>query len=115
MCVRIRSIDESERKMYVFYSYGIARHHVSFTGLHELHNCIHNNEFNPKLQISGLQARSDSKEQHRAAVKLFNDVRQFAENARTELIIHRQAIGLTWRNQSIVEEEFPLPPPEKSD
>lgn len=62
-----------------------------------------------------MQARSVSKEHHRAAVKLFNEVRQFAEDTRTELIIHRQAIGLTWRNQKIVEEEFPLPPPEKSD
>ena len=66
-----------------------------------------------RVLITGVQSRSVSKEQHRIAVKEFNEVRQFAENARTELIIHRQAIGLTWRNQKIVEEEFPLPSAEK--
>ena len=43
------------------------------------------------------------------AVKLFNESRDFAYKTRIELIIHRQSIGLTWNNESIVEAEFPIP------
>lgn len=43
------------------------------------------------------------------AVEVFNKSREFAYKTRIELIIHRQSIGLTWNNESIVETEFPIP------
>ena len=43
------------------------------------------------------------------AVEVFNKSREFAHKTRIELIIHRQSIGLTWNNESIVETEFPIP------
>ena len=43
------------------------------------------------------------------AVEVFNKSREFAYKTRLELIIHRQSIGLTWNNESIVETEFPIP------
>ncbi len=41
----------------------------------------------------------------------FNQARQLFEDARRELIIHRQACGFTANNYQIVEEIFPLPAP----
>lgn len=44
------------------------------------------------------------------AVDKFNQSRRKAIEARAELVIHRQSIGLIWRNQQIVEEQYPLLP-----
>lgn len=55
------------------------------------------------------EANGESLDIRIGKVRKFNEVRLLAEAARSELIIHRQAIGFTWRNQKIVEEEFPLP------
>jgi hypothetical protein len=52
-------------------------------------------------------------EQRKEAIETYNEIRRSAEQARYELVIHRQAIGLTWRNQAIVEAEFPLLPPRR--
>ena len=47
--------------------------------------------------------------------RAFNEVRVLAREARRNLIIHRQAVGFSYRNHHIVEEEFPLPPPKIID
>ena len=74
--------------------------------------CVYAFDLLRKAEQQCINARNRPSEEYQYAVKTYNEVREFAENARTELIIHRQAIGLTWRNQKIVEEEFPLPPRE---
>ena len=53
----------------------------------------------------------NSSKKYQEALKDYDDMRRIAAKAREDLIIHRQAIGFTYRNQAIVEEEFPLPPP----
>lgn len=49
--------------------------------------------------------------QRRTAANEFNSIRRLAEDARRDLIIHRQACGFTSNNFKIVDEVFPLPPP----
>ena len=55
-----------------------------------------------------LENQDASFDERLRAVQEYNQLREMAENARTELVIHRQAIGFSWRNQKLVEEEFPL-------
>lgn len=43
------------------------------------------------------------------AINEFNNAIDAALKAREELIIHRQSLGFTWKNQSIIEEQYPIP------
>ena len=61
------------------------------------------------LRLSDENNRA-SLEERLKACRTFNALRTEAENARRNLIIHRQAIGFYWRNHHIVEEKFPLIP-----
>lgn len=58
---------------------------------------------------SSLEAAA-AVESLKQAITKFNSARSAAHDARTELVIHRQSVGLIWRNQRIVEEQYPLPP-----
>jgi hypothetical protein len=60
-----------------------------------------------KLQEEGVD--QVDLERRRLAARTFNVLRQEAETARRNLIIHRQAVGFYWRNHAIVEEQYPLP------
>ena len=51
-----------------------------------------------------------SLEERVVAAQTFNVIRQEADAARRNLIIHRQAIGFYWNNHKIIENQFPLPP-----
>ena len=53
--------------------------------------------------------RSSPLRDRRAAAKAFNICIREADDARRELIIHRQACGFTYQNHQIVAERFPLP------
>ena len=63
-----------------------------------------------KIKTRGLPCGGESKhEQLQAAVQAFNEHRAEAQDARRELIIHRQAVGFQTGNHSAVEKAWPLP------
>eukprot|EP00512_Aurantiochytrium_limacinum_P001991 CAMPEP_0171484658 /NCGR_PEP_ID=MMETSP0958-20121227/122_1 /TAXON_ID=87120 /ORGANISM="Aurantiochytrium limacinum, Strain ATCCMYA-1381" /LENGTH=191 /DNA_ID=CAMNT_0012017381 /DNA_START=166 /DNA_END=741 /DNA_ORIENTATION=+ len=51
----------------------------------------------------------DAKRDLLIAARKFNDKLQIAEDARTALIVHRQAVGFVYQNHKIVKRAYPLP------
>ena len=62
------------------------------------------------IKTDGDEKHCYSLEERIVAVQTFNVIRQEADAARRNLIIHRQAIGFYWNNHKIIENQFPLPP-----
>lgn len=56
-----------------------------------------------------LQSSNFTTNEKMQVINNFNELLVKARNAREELIIHRQAIGFVWRNQKIVEDQYPMP------
>ena len=64
-----------------------------------------------EVKLNESVSNNEELEKRRAAVDLFNAVRDEVEIQRRNLIIHRQAVGFYWRNHQIVTDHYPIPPP----
>ena len=62
---------------------------------------------------SDFDKASKSRNDKQKAAEAFNAQRSVCMKARTELVIHRQALGFKTNNHRAVEAHFPLPPPQK--
>ena len=65
--------------------------------------------FKELLKLDTKIVNTHNGREKEALIDLFNEVRELALQAREDLIIHRQAVGFTFQNQKLVEDEFPLP------
>ncbi|GBG34454.1 Hypothetical Protein FCC1311_106782 [Hondaea fermentalgiana] len=62
-----------------------------------------------RLKSTGRQPSFEDKHRLLLAARDFNGKLQAAENARTALIVHRQAVGFVYQNHKIVKRTYPLP------